>query len=307
MDFNIPGEAREEAYEEAYNKYKHYFKTVTTTPTTKSDTIKSNQIFISIASYRDPECPKTVENIINNATHPQNLTICVYEQNGPDDISVSDLDKNTLSNSNIILETVSYEKAMGPNWARYLIQKKWDNQEYYLQIDSHTMFVKDWDTILIKMLTTLPELSVLTQYPPEYDIDKRTFNTKKLRSGLYVEGINPKDGFTRIQSEYYKGRRNKSTPFKSEAWGACFSFSKYHILMDAPYDPYLPYLFFGEELDITLRLFTRGWQFFSPHKNVVFTSFKRAHRNTFWGDHNPIKRKEMTRRTRRTRRTRNPA
>jgi len=44
-----------------------------------------NKIFVSIASYRDSELPKTVDNIISNAEHPELLKIVVYEQNGPED------------------------------------------------------------------------------------------------------------------------------------------------------------------------------------------------------------------------------
>ena len=257
-----------------------------------NNNIEKNQIFVSIASYRDPEATKTVTNLINNSKYPKNLWIYLYEQNGPNDKSVSDMPQNLLAKSNVFVETVSYTKALGPNWARYLIQKKWGNQEYFLQIDSHTRFDQNWDVRLIKMLKGLPELSVLTQYPPEYNLNTGAFNTKTLRSGLYIEGIRPKDHFTRIQSEYHKGKA-PDTPFKAEAWGACFSFSKSNILRDAPYDPYLIYLFFGEELDITLRLYTRGWTFWSPNESIVFTSFKREHRNTIWNDHLENKRKNI--------------
>ena len=255
--------------------------------------LAKDQIFVSIASYRDPECPKTVSNLINTAKFPKNLWIHIYEQNGIDDKSVSDLPQNLLGKSNVFVDTVSYEKAMGPNWARYLIQKKWKNEEYFLQIDSHTLFVKDWDIELIDMLNKLPKLSVLTQYPPEYNLKTREYNPNSLRTGLYVEGIREKDHFTRIQSEYNTELGEITKPFKSEAWGACFSFSTSEILRDAPYDPYLPYLFFGEELDITLRLFTRGWKFWSPRKALVYTSFKRDHRRTFWKDHDDLKRKQI--------------
>ena len=175
--------------------------------------------------------------------------------------------------------------------ARYKIQNKWDGEEYYLQIDSHTMFAKDWDSILIDMLSKLPELSVLTQYPPEYDLETSTFDTSKLRSGLYVEGISPKDNFTRIQSEYINGVHTET--IRSEAWGACFSFSKSAILRDAPYDPYLPYLFFGEELDITLRLFTRGWNSTVLINRLCLLHSKRSHRNTIWNDHDNNKRIQL--------------
>jgi [Skp1-protein]-hydroxyproline N-acetylglucosaminyltransferase len=255
--------------------------------------IVKDQIFVSIASYRDPQALKTVTNLINNSSKPKNIWIYVLEQNGPDDPSVSDLPTKLLGKSNVNVETISHLEAKGPNWARYLIQKKWGKEEYYLQIDSHTLFTENWDTDLIKMVEKLGDKTVLTQYPPEYNLNTGEFDTSVLRSGLYVEGVKVKDNFTRIQSEYSNKDQDISKPFNSEAWGACFSFSKSNILRDAPYDPYLPYLFFGEELDITLRLYTRGWKFYSPRKSIVFTSFKRGHRNTIWSDHDITKREEI--------------
>ena len=45
-------------------------------------------------------------------------------------------------------------------------QRHYDNETYQLQIDSHILFVKDWDTKSIKMLhsTDAGEYSVLTTY-----------------------------------------------------------------------------------------------------------------------------------------------
>lgn len=256
--------------------------------------IHSDRIFVSIASYRDPEITRTVRNIIENATNPHNLTIYVYEQNDPTDVTTKDLPESVLSKSNVIVNTVNYSEAKGPNWARYLIQQEWSGEEYFLQIDSHTQFVVGWDVTLIDMLKQLQNGNtkvVLTQYPPEYELKDGKYDTNVLRGSLYVEGFQPSDNFTRIQSEYHQGEP-PSSPFVSEAWGACFSFSSWEIIRDAPYDPYLPYLFFGEELDITLRLYTHGWNIYSPHKSVVFTNFTRTHRNTMWSDHEKEKREK---------------
>lgn len=253
--------------------------------------IKKGKIFISIASYRDRELIRTVGNILKTARNPQNLTLCVYEQNDPKDPSIKDLPEVSSFPINLVFLHTHYNNALGPTWARYVIQQQWDGEEYYLQIDSHTLFVDGWDVLLIKMLDGLPPKSVLTQYPPEYDLESGRYNTGVLRSGLYVEGFRD-DHFSRIQSEYHRGGA-PGEPFVSEAWGGCFSFSRYGVLCDAPYDPYLPYVFFGEELDITLRLYTHGWNFYSPHVSLVFTLFKRNHRRTIWSDHDTDKRKQI--------------
>ena len=51
---------------------------------------------------------------------------------------------------------------------------------------------------------------------------------------------------------------------RSPSFNSQFSFSRSHIIRDSPYDPYLPLLTQkDEELDITMRLFTRGWKFYT--------------------------------------------
>lgn len=244
-----------------------------------------NKIFVSIASYRDPELTETLKSVIDNASMPLNLKIVVFEQNDENDESVYGI----YPVDNVIVLRTHFSNAKGPSWARYIIQKLYNDEEYYLQIDSHTRLIKDWDIKLKHMLSIVPEPAVLTQYPPPYDI-KGMYDRNKIRSGLYVQGFSPIDGFTRIQSHYTKDIRH--FPYTSKAWSACFSFSKGSIVKDAPYDGSLEFLFFGEEMDITLRLFTRGYYFYSPNESVVFTLFNRKYRRTFWQDIDKKYRKE---------------
>jgi hypothetical protein len=83
----------------------------------------------------------------------------------------------------------------------------------------------------------------------------------------------------RINSNYVK---KLDKPELARGWGACFSFSKSNILHDAPYDPYTPYLFFGEEMDVWARMYTNGWYLYAPTEPICFTSFDRSYRPTFW-------------------------
>jgi len=239
--------------------------------------MNNSTIFVSIASYRDPELIPTVESLINNAQYPELLHIVIFEQN---DIQDSYLDSQGKLGNIKILRT-DYKNAKGPVWARAIIQQYYSGEDYYLQIDSHMRCIKHWDTILKDMLELLPQPAVLTQYPPEYETNS-PLDPSKIRSGLYIQGFGLKDRFPRIQSDlvnyvsYY--------PYISKAWAACFSFSKGSIIKDAPYDQTLEYLFFGEELDITLKLFYKGYYFFSPHISVFYTKFNREYRRTFWED-----------------------
>ena len=69
--------------------------------------------------------------------------------------------------------------------------------------------------------------------------------------------------------------------FVSPLWAAGFSFSDSSVIVDVPYDPYLPFLFFGEEVSIAARLFTHGYDFFAPPEAVVYHLWSRKHRKLF--------------------------
>lgn len=241
---------------------------------------KNGLIFINLASYRDPECPKTIQSLIYNCSNWKNLRICVCEQNAEEDISCKH-ELNPIFDSIIKIISLNYKDARGPTWARFLIQQEYNSEEYYLQIDSHTIFEKYWDIKLIDSLKNLPQKSCLTQYLPDYNIGE--FKTiSKLRANLNVSRICSLDGFTRINADYIDPNKKYLSPFPSNGWSGCFSFSSGDICHDAPIDCYTPDVFFGEEMDICLRLFTRGWNFYSPNYPIAYTNFNRGYRDTFW-------------------------
>lgn len=241
---------------------------------------KNDKIFISIASYRDPECPKTISNLFKNAKEPYKLRVVVCQQNDTSDIHVlSDVPKEYYNNIEII--NMYYVNAKGPTLARFLIQQKYVNEEYYLQIDSHTRFIENWDILLKLSLNNLGYDKIcLTQYPPDYQLGKGEIILKQ-REALNVSHICSLDGFTRVNSKYIEVK-NYDKPFPCNGWGGCFSFSSGRICYDCPIDPYTPEVFFGEEMDTAIRLYTRGWNFYSPNIPVCYTNFNRDYRSTFW-------------------------
>ena len=83
----------------------------------------------------------------------------------------------------IRVDRVDCKLATGPCWARYRAQQLWRGEEYYLSIDSHTRFIKDWDKLLLEQLALCPSTkAIITTYPvgyergkptPEYDISSQ--------------------------------------------------------------------------------------------------------------------------------------
>jgi [Skp1-protein]-hydroxyproline N-acetylglucosaminyltransferase len=241
------------------------------------------KIFVSIASYRDPQCSFTLHNIIDMALKPENLVIVIYQQNDINDLECL----NEIDTKGAIIKFIktSNIEAKGPCWARFIIQQLWQGEEYFLQIDSHTRFIKNWDMLCINELEYCNNLNnnnnkvCLTNYVSLYNLKTGQCEIDPLRGPMYVVEIDNDDGFFRYNSLFKKNLKN---PTLSKGWSGCFSFSKSNIIYDAPYDPYTPFLFFGEEMDIFARLYTHGWFIYVPSIPICFTVFDRSYRKTFW-------------------------
>ena len=237
--------------------------------------IKNGKIFVSVASYRDPLLQQTIQSLVSTCDNLQDLRIIICEQNSKDDdFSLV----NILPNIEII--EMPHTEARGPCWARYLIQQKYQGEEFYLQIDSHTKFITSgWDTKLKEMLKELPNKSCLSNYVASFDHVTGKVNGSSLRGPMKTINFDSKDRFARFNSLYVT---SMDKPMISKGWSGCFSFSSSNIILDAPYDPYLPFLFFGEEMDIYLRLRSRGWTMYVPNIPICATVFNRSYRKTFW-------------------------
>lgn len=259
-----------------------YFSTVNYNNLNNIIPNKDNKIFISVASYRDPQCPITILDLINKADKPENLVIVICQQNNYDDINCYNNSLQTDAEIKII--NMQSKDARGPCWARFLIQQQWSGEQYYLQIDSHTRFVKSWDTKCINNLNEAIQISnneniCISNYVSTFNINTNEIEVNPLRGPMYIESTDPDDGFFRYNANYIN---SLATPQESKGWSGCFSFSSSNMIKDAPYDPYTPFLFFGEEMDIFARLYTRGWLMYVPKEPICFTIFDRSYRKTFW-------------------------
>lgn len=271
-----------------YNKYVDlYFTDFNYKDLSKIVPSKDKKIFISIASYRDPQCSITLMDLLTKTNKPENLVIVICQQNDTADDECINIDKiNSLQKTGAEIKLIRLlsKDARGPCWARFLIQQYWSGEQYFLQIDSHTRFVDKWDTICIKNLKQARKNSgnkniCLTNYVSTFNINTNEIEINPLRGPLYIESIDQDDGFFRYNSQYIN---HMSKPQESIGWSGCFSFSSSKIMIDAPYDPFTPFLFFGEEMDIFARLYTRGWLMYVPKDPVCFTMFDRSYRKTFW-------------------------
>ena len=241
-------------------------------------------------SYRDPVCNSTLKSLFDNAAEPKKVFVGICQQN--DNKEDQDCLENYENNPNIKIIRIPHYEAKGPTYARYLCSTLANGEEYFFQIDSHTKFVKDWDKKCKDMIKEiknkkLSDKPVLSHYPKEisdydkYDqtskkdtqsvprMCKSFFNNRDMLSFMGAEILN-------TNGDYYQ------TPYVAGGMMFCETY----FLDELPYDPYLPYLFVGEEILHSIRFYTNGWDVFTPKENIVFHEYTRSDKPKIWTDQN---------------------
>lgn len=269
---------------------------------------KDGSIFVSLGTYRDPFCPMTIKSLYQQSAHPEKLFVGLFQQNcfgpkcrtgvlvggkvedaGPDiDCYVEFCNSpegkrsNACKNGNVRLYNVNESESLGPYMARYLGAKFYQGEEYYLQIDSHSEFVKDWDTKLLKMVMDAPaEKPVISTYPPDSTMAWRdTIGFRMCNSGFATSDIERK--IIRLGSSRIMDKKIPPVPHYAPFVAAGFFFAPAIFLKEVPFDPFLPWIFMGEEISMSSRLWTAGYDIFSPTINVLNHYYVRRHYPKFW-------------------------
>jgi hypothetical protein len=246
----------------------------------------SNKIFISIASYRDPELERTIRSAIDNANNPDSLHFSVviqdYEERMP----------NLSWVPNISLSKMTIKQAKGAGFARAKAMEPYSNEEYFLQTDSHTLFVEGWDKLCIDELEKAEKISknnkiILSYFPPPFYIETNgqiTYPKKDKERKPYptkqVPVANKRREWTAMRIEF--DDQSFSNPEESSTVLGGFIFSRGNIINEVPYDPDIS--FFGEEICFAMRAWTRGWNIYSPSKTIVHHFYSREGYKKIWKD-----------------------
>lgn len=234
----------------------------------------SGDIFISIACYRDPEVIPTVKDAYEKAKYKSNIVFGIYAQMAEED---QKLEFPFINEKQLRLLVKPHINARGPAYARYIIYNKlYKNELFYLQIDSHSRFIENWDEELIDMLLSLKANSVISSYPRGYNLNSNNLPQEKSVNVLKLKKI--RNGIP-ILTSYTE---TLTAPKRNLFWAAGYSFCYGAIFRFVPFDPHLKNLFWGEEFLMSIRFFTHNIKIFAPHKNIVFTLWTRDYRHTFW-------------------------
>jgi hypothetical protein len=247
--------------------------------------MKPNKIFIQIASYRDPQLLPTLHDCIEKAHDPDNLVFCLAWQHCKED--AWDNVEEYENDPRFKIIDIDYRVTKGVCWARNLIQKYYDDEEFTLQLDSHHRFIQNWDTELIAMYRQLKdkghEKPVLTAYLPSFNPDKdpeeRVMKPWKLNLDRFIP-----EGVIFFMPATIDDFESRNEPIPCRFYSAHFCFTTGLMCREVPHDP--NYYFHGEEISIAVRLFTWGYSLFSPQKVIAWHEYTRRYRTKHWDDHN---------------------
>ena len=252
---------------------------------TQIDGIWYETIYCSVASYRDPECAGTVEDLYARAEHPERIRVAILDQRVNGDpicsqpaVPCTTDPEQALCKYKHLIDVLEVDAvlAVGPVFARHLAHRHYRGEYFAMQIDSHVRFIEHWDTDIIgQWKSAHNEMAVLSTYLSDIigSIDPVTHRGIHPGRPIMCESDYEGSGVTKHlrhgqQPEGTPGITGQPTlhPF----WAAGFSFARGHFVIQVPYDQHLPMVFQGEEISIGLRGFTYGYDYYAAERSVCF-------------------------------------
>lgn len=246
---------------------------------------RESRIFVSIPCYRDRDLVNTIKSLLSSALFPHRLIIGVHLQLDEEELGesgqVKDIQDWLPSCANIRFIITKASDSQGPQWSRAMIQAQlYDQEEFYLQLDSHVRFRLGWDMDLLQDWRSNSSSSndklVISTYPPDFPSSEgpltRHIEEKALEapaSILYAAGFD-QDGMLLL-----KGRPSENGAKEQNFVAAGFLFASRRFVEEIPADPSLKGLFFGEECLLSARLYTHGFRIRAPRRNICVHRWKR--------------------------------
>lgn len=246
---------------------------------------ETSTLFVSVASYRDTECKNTVESILSHARHPNRVVVGICEQNDDDDESCV---VRAVKDGQIRQISIPYKEARGPCYARYLCATLHKDEDMFIQVDSHSAFVQDWDLLLVDMVNRVPydlDRFVLTHYP----IDCSDESVVAELTAQQVPVINECRILENQQLSFMSKAFNPPNVgfYTSLSVGGGFLVMHKSVLAKCPYDPNLDGVFNMEEVLQSARFFTHGIHVLSPSANLVCHKYTYETHKVPWNEATP--------------------
>lgn len=253
-------------------------KSIKKTPT------KLPTIYVQIASYRDPELLPTIRDCIAKAKYPDRLIFGIAWQHSPYE-RWDNLDEYKKDKRFRIID-IDYRDAKGPCFARYQLNKKYKNETYIMQLDSHHRFEQNWDETVIDMLESLRSKKVpkplLSSYLPSFDPSNDPSTRVQFPWIMEFDRFAP-EGPVHFLPHGMDNFKELTKPIPARFISGHFIFADGSFVKDVEYDP--NYYFHGEEINLSVRAYMAGYDLFAPHRIFIWHEYTRNNKKKHWDDH----------------------
>lgn len=231
--------------------------------------IHDSTIFVSVVAYKDPCLQRTIQEALKNAANPKRIFFGVIEQEHIE---------NRISPQRISPEGqirylgVEPIESRGVCWARALAMTLYIGEDWFFQIDSHTMFDRGWDSSLIAAAQDCALINpdfVISSYPSPFKIDGDKWVPQPFKSKVLVNLVKANEKFTdNLKLGFVAKPMDFEKTVQGFHVGAGCIFTSGRFVDTFPYDPQI--YFSGEEQTISARLFTHGWDIFHIPKLPIY-------------------------------------
>eukprot|EP01062_Namystynia_karyoxenos_P050346 TRINITY_DN3907_c0_g1_i1.p1 TRINITY_DN3907_c0_g1~~TRINITY_DN3907_c0_g1_i1.p1 ORF type:complete len:657 (+),score=170.84 TRINITY_DN3907_c0_g1_i1:92-1972(+) len=250
-------------------------------------------IFVSMAAFRDIDAQNTLVSMFEKAKYPHRIFVGVVCQVHPGDDppcvppNWAEACQRDLfcPSDQVRLRTFNAAFSEGPTHARGLAAAMYRGEDFFLMMDAHNRFVQDWEEKLVSMHRSCPsERCVLSHYPQGLNMsDPNNPHPLFTPPGTRLE--DDQQVAYLCNGEWHersliKNFRAMMIPVGAELHpqpysGAGLLFGPGRMIIEVPFDPHLRYVWDGEEFLYNARLWTWGYDLYSPYDNVLFHHYNR--------------------------------
>lgn len=236
-------------------------------------------IFIQIAAYRDPELLPTLRDCLAKAAFPDDLRFGICWQTDSADRALEPF----LDHPHFRIQRVPWHESKGLCWARSEIQKLYDGEEFTLQLDSHHRFAPGWDRQLREFIELCDGAKpILTSYAGVYEPGVSETPASSGPFKMVADRFTP-SGTILFRPHHIPGWQDMKAPIRARFVSGHYFFTLGKHCEEYRYDPQL--YFAGDEISLSIRSYTLGYDLFHPHRNLVWHEYTRAGRVKHWQDH----------------------
>lgn len=202
-------------------------------------------IFISIAAYEDPCLVETIESALKNADKPEDLIFGLG-------LAYKDTPNlNFLSKDQKRVLFFDPDKRPGVSRSRYLIKELFEDEDYFLQIDSHMRFDRGWDSFLIKTYNDIKTIE-----------NNNKISISNFLNREFVPSKKAKTTYTKMKYDYllhmiFEENSTINNFEKQTVMTAQFIFIDKECASSVKWDPYSHFLY--EEPYLSFSFFMKGY------------------------------------------------